>query len=301
MAEVSQGPGRPPVAHDEKKVPFSASIRRSSASIFEIVTLITGEQKGAVLERLASAEFVRIAKAILDARKRLQADLDQFGFGPTQVEENEVESGDQFATVFITPHFTIHATERALYHLGLNPNEFNNANIGKLLNEMRRFGTRLGRLDLINNALRLGADESVEQSLETLKNKRVRMWIVGDNDPYVGQLTDFVQAVQLGAIMGGPSERNGTGLIPKGNVLRVEPWDPATKKILYSCHLAGLPGVKPSFTINIDADSMTWESFPAGNDIDEPITMLFSRGGPIGSSKTFTVFPGGRAQLARNQ
>jgi hypothetical protein len=221
LAEAQQGPGRPPVEPDQKKVPFSASVRAMSVNQLEYAASKTGEQKGQLIERLANAEMARVMTLIYFARENFIKALIEWGFGPVHREENSIESGDQIASVIVAAPFTIHVTERALYQLGTDPDLFY-PGLSSSLNNMRRFGTPLARMDFTGGLLEISTYESVQQSLEVLKNKRVRMWVIGENEPYFGTLTDFGEAVQLGALMGGPPERNGTGLIHKGNVLRVE-------------------------------------------------------------------------------
>jgi hypothetical protein len=69
--------------------------------------------------------------------------------------------------------------------------------------------------------------------------------------------------------------------------------------MLYSVHNAGLPGQKPSFTITVADETMTWFSSPPGHDLETPMCGVYmTRGGPPGSGKRFDLFPGGRAQLS---
>jgi hypothetical protein len=118
---------------------------------------------------------------------------------------------------------TIAVTERALYVLAVQDAPFmTNPQIGDGIAGMVKLHSTEAHLDVINGQLSLGAPQSLRHALEILKDKRVRMWIIGDNEPYVGVLTDFGEGVALGPIMAGPPTRNGTGLIHKGNVLRVE-------------------------------------------------------------------------------
>jgi len=48
-----------------------------------------------------------------------------------------------------------------------------------------------------------------------------------------------------------------------------------------------------NFIATIDDGTMTWTSTPPGRKIDKPIMMPFSRGGPVGSHRTFTIMPDG--------
>lgn len=69
--------------------------------------------------------------------------------------------------------------------------------------------------------------------------------------------------------------------------------------MLYSAHNAGLPGLKSSFTITVDDETMTWVSSPPGHDLEKPMLGVYmSRGGPPGSGKAFDLFPGGCAPVS---
>ena len=65
----------------------------------------------------------------------------------------------------------------------------------------------------------------------------------------------------------------------------------------YAGHYADMPHER-AFGIAIDTETMTWVSVPPGQDIERPYTARFARQGPpappIGSSKIFTVHPGGK-------
>lgn len=70
----------------------------------------------------------------------------------------------------------------------------------------------------------------------------------------------------------------------------------------YRFHNGGAPGVLPSFGVIIDDESMTWRSDPAGHDLSKPIFGQYAvREGdaPLGSGKTFDVYPGGRVQESK--
>jgi hypothetical protein len=70
---------------------------------------------------------------------------------------------------------------------------------------------------------------------------------------------------------------------------------------IYSSHNAGLPGVQPSFRIDVDSEVLTWKSDPPGHDLPEPRPMYCTGGDhSINSGKWFEVFPGGRARFVRD-
>lgn len=70
---------------------------------------------------------------------------------------------------------------------------------------------------------------------------------------------------------------------------------------IYSNHNAGLPGVEPSFRIDVDSESLTWKSDPPGHDLPKPVLLYFTGGDrSIGSGKQFEVLPGGRARFVRD-
>lgn len=298
MAEPKRGPGRPPLDDEKRKVPFSASIRGAAEFMFERATAIRGGTRGQLIEEMIEREFFACMQLVMDGLNRFVTFLRANGFPDSDSLAFNAERGTQ--TFLISAHsLKIVATERALYVIGVSEDPFMNApQIGEVLLHLTKLHTNEAHLDFINGQLSLATPESVTHALELLKNKSVRMWIVGAAEPFVGQLMDFGNAVQLGAIPNVPIERNGTALIHKGNVLRVEQLQ-GEREMLYACHWGGLPGVKPSFTITIDDETMTWKSTPPGHDLEKRETMLFSRGGPIGSSKMFTVHPGGRVTVPR--
>jgi hypothetical protein len=51
-----------------------------------------------------------------------------------------------------------------------------------------------------------------------------------------------------------------------------------------------------SFGIVVDDETMTWTSDPPGRSLEKAVTAYFSRGGPPGSGRTFTVLPNGGVQ-----
>jgi len=70
---------------------------------------------------------------------------------------------------------------------------------------------------------------------------------------------------------------------------------------IYSNFMAGLPGVKPSFRIDVDSEALAWKSEPPGDDVETPMVLYFTGGDhAIGSGKQFEVFPGGRARFVRD-
>lgn len=70
--------------------------------------------------------------------------------------------------------------------------------------------------------------------------------------------------------------------------------------MLYRTHHGGAPGVKPSFGIAVDDETMRWTSEPAGHDLEQPLIGVYlSRGGPPGSGKVFDLFPGGEVRNSR--
>jgi len=70
---------------------------------------------------------------------------------------------------------------------------------------------------------------------------------------------------------------------------------------IYSNHHAGLPGVQPSFRIDVDSEALSWKSDPPGHDIQNPMVLYFAGGDhAIGSGKQFEIFPGGRARFVRD-
>ena len=72
--------------------------------------------------------------------------------------------------------------------------------------------------------------------------------------------------------------------------------------MLYRVHNAGAPGVKPSFGIVVDDETMTWSSDPPGHDLDQALFGVYaSRGGAPRSGKAFDLFPGGRAELGEKR
>ncbi len=62
--------------------------------------------------------------------------------------------------------------------------------------------------------------------------------------------------------------------------------------MLYSAHNAGLPGLKSSFTITVDDETMTWVSSPPGHDLEKPMLGVYmSRGGPRAQERHSICFP----------
>jgi hypothetical protein len=71
--------------------------------------------------------------------------------------------------------------------------------------------------------------------------------------------------------------------------------------MIYRMHFSDMAHVR-TFGVVVDDETMTWTSDPKGEDLERPIIgalYAVEGGGPIGSSKRFDVFPGGRAAISR--
>jgi hypothetical protein len=60
---------------------------------------------------------------------------------------------------------------------------------------------------------------------------------------------------------------------------------------IYGSHVVDM--MNGNFGVTIDDEKMTWTSNPPGKTISKPMTLYFSRGGPVGSGREFTILPDG--------
>jgi hypothetical protein len=65
---------------------------------------------------------------------------------------------------------------------------------------------------------------------------------------------------------------------------------------IYGSHV--VDNINGNFGVTVDDEKMTWTSNPSGRVIEKPITLYFSRGGPVGSGRKFTIFPDGGVRPA---